>query len=157
VATAYQKLVYYDPDAYRRALRKLAVLAKRTPQKAVENWKLAVWGTDRNKILRAAIIDIQNTHSDCLAQAFARWKLTDLRKVKDGEIRQLEKSARITEGTGMLNDLANRHNRKALRSVRKKKDHSLRIDDAMRKVLFIGKSNARRAFDKWMAASELHG
>ena len=54
----FNKIKDIDPSARLKILRRLGLLARKTPQHAFSKWKVAVFGQDKNRLVRAGLVYI---------------------------------------------------------------------------------------------------
>jgi hypothetical protein len=80
-----------------------------------------------------------------IKDSFYKWKIAALNE----DLRRRTRDLHVSNGLGKVSSIHQRQPRQALRSVNKNREHKVKSDDAVKKLLFIYKNGLRSEFDKW--------
>jgi hypothetical protein len=118
----------------------IALVARRIPQTALNMWKLATCGSDKPSVIRAALCVIGRNQQEAVRERFLLWKLAILRLKNNAEIARLEKQPAIIEGFNKIEKLRAKKPRHALKKANKHREHCNKVDDVLKKLMFIYKT-----------------
>jgi hypothetical protein len=106
-------------------------------------------GPNKEEIIRRAMADLGNNHDKALRNKLFLWKIAVFRKTMDEGMAALAKRPKVIDGVMKLEKVKNRRPRLALRNLNKNRELKDKIEDSIRKLLFINKIGMQRGFMIW--------